>query len=639
MRSCLLAAGWILVVAALSATTGSAAAAAAAAPDATRSDVAASIGRAVPHLLRRYHTAGAAVALVDHGQVVWTHGYGEADRAARTPVRPDTVFEVGSVSKTVSAWGVLRLAQEGKVDLDAPVGRYLHGWQLPPSRFDAGQVTVRRLLSHTAGTSVQGYDGYPVGSTRPTLEESLAGHGAPPVRLVDEPGARFQYSGGGYAVLQLLIQEVSEEPFADYMREHVLLPLGMTDSGYEWTADLQAHTASGYAAGMRRLPTRVFAAQAPDGLFTTAPDLGRFLAAAADGGRGVVAPAMIASALRPAPHTAQADTLSPRSAYGLGMFLEPAGRASVAYHPGVVPGWAALYVLRADRGEGVVVLTNTDTGIHVASGITCLWARSVIGGEPQYCRSVGRAATAAVATSGALAAGATGYLAWIGWGLARRRRRVAPSWARAPRAAVLAAVAGGWLVAWHTDAIPAHLWQDEIAPAWLLPPVFAWTSFAFVAACAALAVAAVTVGARSRAGTGSRWKRLAPPVVIAFVWTLAWHTDLGARLVLASPGLVPARAIPSLRALAWAVPAACAAWGVSRLSPWRTNTWPRPRFRSSPASPTSSRSSFPPAPGPSWSATSTSRRTRPGPRPRSPTRWRGCSTPGRAPERSSSPET
>jgi CubicO group peptidase (beta-lactamase class C family) len=110
--------------------------------------------KSVPGALRAYNVPGLAVALIRNGAVVWMKGYGFADVASAKPIAPDTAFNVGSLSKTATAWGVMRLVERGKVELDQPVDAYLRGWRLPPSEFDAKQVTIRRVLSHTAGTTV-----------------------------------------------------------------------------------------------------------------------------------------------------------------------------------------------------------------------------------------------------------------------------------------------------------------------------------------------------------------------------------------------------------------------------------------------------------------------------------------------------
>jgi hypothetical protein len=176
-----------------------------------------------------------------------------------------------------------------------------------------------------------------------------------------------------------------------------------------------------------------------------------------------------------------------------------------------------------------------------------------------------------VAVSGALAAGIAAYLGWVGWELATGRRRVLVHPSRRPGTLVGAVVATGiaavWVVIWHTDAIPSHVFQDEIAPASMLPATFVWTSFAFVGACVALALTRFTFRTAVRPLSHAQVAlRVAVPVVAGLAWTVAWATDVGTRLVLSSADLIPARALPSWRWLTWAVPAACALWGICRLS-------------------------------------------------------------------------
>ena len=145
--------------------------------------------------LAAFEVPGVAVALIRDGHLTWSEGYGHADTEREAPVTPDTVFQVGSISKPVTAWGVMRLVQQGKLELDAPVERYLTRWHLPPARFGADGVTIRRLLNHSAGLNSQDYS--PI-ATRPlpSLEQSLAGEsggvdarrGTDDVRVTMAPG-------------------------------------------------------------------------------------------------------------------------------------------------------------------------------------------------------------------------------------------------------------------------------------------------------------------------------------------------------------------------------------------------------------------------------------------------------------------
>lgn len=109
----------------------------------------------MPAMLPRFGVPGTVVARISDGAVAWTNAYGLANLDTGTPMRPDMVFEFGSNGKVLTAWAVMRLVEQGKVELDAPINRYLKRWQVESDRFDAGQVTVRRLLAHSAGLLYQ----------------------------------------------------------------------------------------------------------------------------------------------------------------------------------------------------------------------------------------------------------------------------------------------------------------------------------------------------------------------------------------------------------------------------------------------------------------------------------------------------
>jgi CubicO group peptidase (beta-lactamase class C family) len=304
---------------------------------------------------------GLAVALVQHGQVVWAAGYGLSDPATGRPVTASTRFQAASLAKPVTAWGMLRLVESGRIGLDEPIIGHLRRWRPPHSRFDADGLTVRRLLSHTAGLSVHGYVGLPADRPLPSITASLSGETGDgfPVELLEPPGRRWLYSGGGYSLLQLLVEELTGRPFADYMRVEVLGPLGMTASSFRWSRT--AETARPHDAGGGPIPDFAFAEQAAAGLVTTAPDLARFLAAALAGphgeppGRGVLSPAGVRLALTAAPAT------EGRWGLGYGLGLTPGGDL-LAYHEGANRGWRAGLALLPDRRSGIAVLANGDAG-------------------------------------------------------------------------------------------------------------------------------------------------------------------------------------------------------------------------------------------------------------------------------------
>ena len=304
----------------------------AASREADPSELLATFEESMPEFLSQASVPGAAIAVIRNGEVVATEGYGFANVEASIAVTPTTPFNVGSISKTIAAWGVMTLVEQGRIDLDAPVATYLTRWSLPESEFDEDGVTMRRLLSHTAGLSLHGYPGWGPDQLLPTIEESLSGNtnGAGAVELVIEPGTRWQYSGGGYTLAQLIVEEVTGEPFADYVRDAVLRPLGMANSDYHLSDELMSRSSIAYDERGVPTPNPRFTEQAAAGLHTTVEDLATFAAAALvtdDGevpGRGVLSPETIALMLTPASASGES--------YGLGYEVvawsdRPPGRA------------------------------------------------------------------------------------------------------------------------------------------------------------------------------------------------------------------------------------------------------------------------------------------------------------------------
>src|SRR3954468_10446887 len=145
----------------------------------------------------------------DQGKVIWTRGYGVADVQTGRPVTPETLFQAGSISKPIAALGALRLVEQGKLKLDANVNDELRSWKVPDNEFTVEQkVTLRRILSHSAGTTVHGYSGYNPGDPLPTTVQILEGAkpaNSPAVRVDTVPGTVYRYSGGGMMILQLMM--------------------------------------------------------------------------------------------------------------------------------------------------------------------------------------------------------------------------------------------------------------------------------------------------------------------------------------------------------------------------------------------------------------------------------------------------
>jgi CubicO group peptidase (beta-lactamase class C family) len=312
-----------------------------------------------------------AMVLVEDGAVAGD--YYVSDQAR---VGPQTLFQVASLSKWLTAWGVMALVEDGRIDLDAPVSTYLTRWRLPDGPFDQDGVTVRRLLSHTAGLGDGlGYAGFASADEVQSLEESLtqardASPGADgAVRVVTEPGSGWDYSGGGYTLLQLIVEEVSGQSFPDYMQAEVFQPLGMGDTTFDFDEASKRDLAQSFTLDGETEPLRRYTALGAASLFTSAGDMARFLAAQAPGSPepDAVLTAETRAAMR-APHAAQFGA----DIWGLGtMLYAPNGRGDfVIGHDGNnEPAINTAVRLDPATGDGIVVLeTGGDlTATRIAS--------------------------------------------------------------------------------------------------------------------------------------------------------------------------------------------------------------------------------------------------------------------------------
>ena len=277
--------------------------------------------------MARRQVPGLSLAIIQDGKIQ-ARAYGVLEQGSTRPVTTETLFQAGSISKPVAAAGALRLVEQGKLSLDAPVNDYLTGWKVPANRFTATRpVTLAGILSHTAGLTVHGFPGYAVNTQVATVRQVL--DGAPPantapIRVDTTPGSIWRYSGGGYTVMQQMVADVTGRPFPEVLRESVLLPFGMTSSSYAQPlpAELAARTAAGYYQDRSLVEGRwhLYPEMAAAGLWTTATDLARFAVGIQEtlAGRS---PAVLSQAM------ARRMTTEVMGGYGLGLALSKRGEA------------------------------------------------------------------------------------------------------------------------------------------------------------------------------------------------------------------------------------------------------------------------------------------------------------------------
>jgi CubicO group peptidase (beta-lactamase class C family) len=321
----------------------------------------------VEERMRFYNVPGLSVAVIDGGKIVWAKGYGLADVRANRKVTPRTLFLAGSISKPVAAVAAVDLVERGVVPFDADVNTLLKSWQLPANEFTAKTpVSLRLLLSHSAGTTVHGFPGYPRAFPRPTIRQILDGQ-APantaPVRVDLAPNTQFRYSGGGTTVAQQALADVTGLDFASLMRRHVLAPLGMNDSTYAQPlpSALHARAATAYRPGMRAIPGgwHVYPEAAAAGLWTTPSDLAKVIVEMHDALAGRDAKVLTIDGAR--------MMLTPRFVsggtgrhVGIGWFVEDRNGAKYFGHDGVDEGFDAMLFATGDGSKGAVIMANTN---------------------------------------------------------------------------------------------------------------------------------------------------------------------------------------------------------------------------------------------------------------------------------------
>lgn len=327
---------------------------------------------AAERIIDRKNRGNAALVIIENGAVVDEHFVSRGK-----PVNRDTLFQVASLSKWLTAWGVLHLADVGKIDLDAPVSRYTKRWQLPDGPFDEKQVTVRRLLSHTAGlTDGLGYGGFAPDKPVPSLVESLTKTvDASPgkdgrVRVGKQPGEEWLYSGGGYALLQLIIEDVSGETFNEYMTRNIFKPLEMNNSSF-MISDNTANIAESFGTTGQAEPFYNFAAPAAVSLYTSAADLTRLIQAhkqdvkGEPAGRGVLGSRMLTEMQKPHAQQYGADV------WGLGLVLYAPNNqgAFIIGHDGSnTPAVNTTARVDPFSGSGIIVLETGQKNLATRVG-------------------------------------------------------------------------------------------------------------------------------------------------------------------------------------------------------------------------------------------------------------------------------
>ena len=314
--------------------------------------------------MKHYKVPGVSVAVINNGNVEWAKGYGEKESGTNQPVTADTLFQAASISKPVAATAALKMVQDGKLNLDEDVNKKLVSWKMPENDFTKERkVTLRGILSHSAGLTVHGFPGYkPEIKPLPTVLQILDGT-APantkPVRVSEPPGTRWSYSGGGITVMQQLVTDVSGKSFPDLMKETVLSRFGMKNSTYEQPLPEKFHSQAAVAHNGKGEVIagkwHAYPEMAAAGLWTTPTDLARYAVELQKAYAGKSKKVLNAE-------TVKQMFTKQTGGWGLGISLSGEGKAARFSHGGSNEGYRCMMVAYVENGQGAVVMTNSDNG-------------------------------------------------------------------------------------------------------------------------------------------------------------------------------------------------------------------------------------------------------------------------------------
>lgn len=315
--------------------------------------------------MAHWNVPGLSIAVIRDGKIAWAKGYGVLQAGGKERVDTSTVFSVGSVSKVGAAAMTLRLVDAGQVDLDRDVNDYLARWQVPQNMYTAVHpVTLRGILSHSAGLTLHGFPDFLPGEALPTVIDTLEGREparTEPVRVVYVPGSRFRYSGGGTTVEQLVIEEVTGLKFTDAARRYVFEPLGMSRSTYENPLPAahgniaKAHGDDGRPGALPR-GYEAMPEMAASGLWTTPSDYSKLVIAFIKSYQGDSGGFLSTALAR------EMMTEVGRSRVGLGPFLDGQGLSRRFSHGGANNSYKAWMEGHLGTGDGMVILTNGSNG-------------------------------------------------------------------------------------------------------------------------------------------------------------------------------------------------------------------------------------------------------------------------------------
>jgi len=313
----------------------------------------------IPRQMKKHDVPGVSIALVEGDKILWARGFGYADLEKNIPATPDTIYQVGSVSKIITATAVMQQVERGRIDLDAPIQKYLPEFSIHSRWKEHTDITPRALLSHHSGLPSDYLKGFFSAKSLDTLIKELA-----PEHLAYPPGQVFNYSNLGADLLGTAVERVAGRPFVEHTQKALLDRIGMTHSSYVMTPSIHSMLARGYIDGQASDPIGI--RDIPAGsLLSSAADMGRYLQFVFSGGRigndAVLGEKQIAAMFQPQYPDRPLDF---GQRFGLGWMLSGLkinGGGTVAWHDGSTRAFMSQIALLPEKKLGVVILANSDT--------------------------------------------------------------------------------------------------------------------------------------------------------------------------------------------------------------------------------------------------------------------------------------
>lgn len=315
-----------------------------------------------------YKVPGVSIAILENGKIKWAKGFGYANTESGSKVDTNTLFQAGSISKPVAALSVLKLVENDSLELNKDVNYYLKNWQVPENKFtETEKVTLERLLTHTAGVTVHGFPGYQQTDNFPDIIDVLNGKGNTEKIEVDTiPGSIWRYSGGGYTVMEKVVEDVSGLSFEEYMSKNILLPIGMKNSTYQQpiTKEFECNISAAYDEKGELIQGlwHNYPEQAAAGLWTTPSDLALYCMEIQDILKGKKDGVLTKESI-------ERMLTKHKNDWGLGPSLQYEKDSLMFVHGGKNAGFTNNMLAYAYRGNAVIVMTNADNGGKLISEI------------------------------------------------------------------------------------------------------------------------------------------------------------------------------------------------------------------------------------------------------------------------------